>query len=100
MSIHQHHFRVCGQLCSGQLEGRLACLIALQGMTRALNVIACVVRRSVVQQMVKGLDRPALHAKTLGFRHPRTDQLLQFSSELPEDFVSALEQLRKLDSVK
>ncbi len=31
------------------------------------------------------LDRPALHAKTIGFVHPATGNYMEFTSELPED---------------
>jgi len=31
------------------------------------------------------LDRPALHARLLGFRHPRTQQRLRFEAPLPDD---------------
>lgn len=39
-------------------------------------------------------ERPMLHAETLGFTHPRTGRLLQFSQQPPEDFEKLLEQLR------
>lgn len=35
--------------------------------------------------------RLALHAKTLGFTHPRTGKFLEFSSEMPEEFEKFLE---------
>ncbi|WP_326717959.1 RluA family pseudouridine synthase [Vagococcus jeotgali] len=38
-----------------------------------------------------------LHAKTLGFTHPVTGELMSFDSELPEDFTNMLEELRKKD---
>ena len=38
--------------------------------------------------------RPMLHARTLGFRHPRTGQHLLFEREPPEDFAAMLESLR------
>lgn len=38
-----------------------------------------------------------LHAKTLGFTHPATGELMSFDSELPEDFTNMLEELRKKD---
>ncbi len=41
------------------------------------------------------IPRQALHAKSLGFTHPRTRQWMQFDSDLPEDFASALEKWRK-----
>lgn len=41
------------------------------------------------------LPRQALHAKTLGFIHPKTKEKLQFESELPTDFAEGLERWRK-----
>jgi 23S rRNA pseudouridine1911/1915/1917 synthase len=38
--------------------------------------------------------RLLLHAATLGFVHPRTSEKKQFESELPEDFKTALDELR------
>ena len=51
-------------------------------------------RQRQMMQMIEDLDRPALHAKTLGFEHPVTKQQMMFDSELPADFVAALQQLR------
>ena len=39
--------------------------------------------------------RQALHARTLGFRHPRTGQEMDFTSELPQDITQLLEKWRK-----
>jgi len=36
--------------------------------------------------LIASLDRPMLHARTLGFTHPRTGEPLDFSREPPEDF--------------
>lgn len=41
------------------------------------------------------MPRQALHAKTLGFKHPRTGEYVCFDSELPSDFVAVLEKWRK-----
>ena len=41
-----------------------------------------------------GLKRPFLHAETLGFVHPATDELLVFASDLADDLVQALDRLR------
>jgi len=35
--------------------------------------------------------RQALHAKTLGFTHPRTGEMMYFESELPEDMKTLIE---------
>jgi 23S rRNA pseudouridine1911/1915/1917 synthase len=41
--------------------------------------------KQFVQNCFKILPRQALHAKTLGFDHPRTGKFISFSSDLPED---------------
>lgn len=41
------------------------------------------------------IPRQALHAKSLGFIHPRTREWMQFDSPLPEDFQSVLEKWQK-----
>jgi tRNA pseudouridine32 synthase / 23S rRNA pseudouridine746 synthase len=38
--------------------------------------------------------RTMLHARTLGFRHPKTDEWLSLTAPYPEDFRSAYTQLR------
>ncbi|KAL2346214.1 hypothetical protein Fmac_000214 [Flemingia macrophylla] len=53
---------------------------------------------SKVVKMVSGLDRPCLHAMTLGFQHPRTGEKVHFSCEPPADFDEILSQLRKIGS--
>jgi len=44
----------------------------------------------------KRLGRQALHARTLGFRHPATGEWLEFESPPPPDFAAALAALREL----
>ena len=39
------------------------------------------------------LERPALHASVLGFRHPRSGECLRFEAPLPADLAAALDQL-------
>lgn len=41
------------------------------------------------------LPRHALHAKSLGFIHPRTKKEMHFESDLPEDMQKALERWRR-----
>ena len=36
-----------------------------------------------------------LHAKTIGFNHPRTNEHMEFSSELPDYFTKMIEELRE-----
>ncbi len=42
----------------------------------------------------KILPRQALHAKTLGFKHPLTGQSMRFDSELPNDMAACIEKWR------
>jgi 23S rRNA pseudouridine1911/1915/1917 synthase len=42
------------------------------------------------------LNGQALHAKTLGFKHPVNNDLLTFNSKLPKDFNKLLSLLKKL----
>ncbi|CAL6355476.1 unnamed protein product [Bathycoccus prasinos] len=39
--------------------------------------------------------RPMLHARTIGFTHPRTGESLDFSREPPQDFLEVLDALKK-----
>ena len=47
--------------------------------------------KQFVENCFKLLPRQALHAKTLGFTHPKTGKLMQFDSELPKDFQNCIE---------
>jgi len=51
--------------------------------------------RQFVDNCFKTLPRQALHAKELGFVHPRTGQSMFFDSVLPEDFKAVLEKWRR-----
>ena len=41
------------------------------------------------------LNGQLLHAKTIGFVHPRTGKMMEFTSDIPEYFENVLEKLRK-----
>lgn len=47
--------------------------------------------KQFVENCFKIMTRQALHAKTLGFIHPATNQFMQFDCELPPDFKEVLE---------
>lgn len=47
-----------------------------------------------IQNCFEILPRQALHARTLGFIHPRTRENVHFESELPEDMKTVIEKLR------
>jgi len=50
--------------------------------------------KQFVQNCFKILPRQALHAKSLGFTHPRTHKEMYFDSELPEDMCVVIEKWR------
>ena len=50
--------------------------------------------RQFVENCFSLLPRQALHAKTLGFTHPKLGTFMQFDSELPDDFVELIDKWR------
>ncbi|ADF51172.1 MAG: pseudouridine synthase [Zunongwangia sp.] len=50
--------------------------------------------KQFVENCFKILPRQALHAKTLGFTHPKTGEWMSFNSDLPEDMLGAIEKWR------
>lgn len=46
--------------------------------------------------LVRNFPRQALHARLLAFRHPVTDELMEFEAPLPEDFAELLDGFRGL----
>lgn len=50
--------------------------------------------KQFVENCFKLIPRQALHAKTLGFEHPKTGQWMQFDSEIPQDLVKTLQKWR------
>lgn len=56
--------------------------------------------KQFVNNCFKIIPRHALHAKSLGFIHPKTKKKLFFDSDLPDDFFNVLEKWRKYTSTK
>jgi 23S rRNA pseudouridine1911/1915/1917 synthase len=52
--------------------------------------------RTVAQKLLSTIDRQALHARKLGFVHPRDGKYKEFDSNLPEDMEAVLGLLRSL----
>ena len=50
--------------------------------------------KQFIDNCFKALPRQALHAKTLGFIHPNTGEMMRFDTELPADFTDCLERWR------
>jgi 23S rRNA pseudouridine1911/1915/1917 synthase len=51
--------------------------------------------KQFVENCFSLLSRQALHAKTLGFIHPETQEKMQFDSPMPDDLESALQKWRQ-----
>ncbi|MDP4821978.1 MAG: pseudouridine synthase, partial [Saprospiraceae bacterium] len=47
--------------------------------------------KTFVERCFESLPRHGLHAKSLGFEHPRSGKWLSFDSELPEDMATTLD---------
>ncbi len=47
--------------------------------------------KQFVENCFKLIPRQALHAKTLGFTHPETNEKMRFDSDLPDDFKNTIE---------
>lgn len=50
--------------------------------------------KAYIQNCLKLCPRQALHARTLGFVHPRTKEQMDFTSELPDDLKAVIEKWR------
>lgn len=50
--------------------------------------------RAFIQNCFKLCNRQALHARTLGFVHPKTHQQMDFTSDLPADLEALIEKWR------
>ncbi|CAA9202180.1 Ribosomal large subunit pseudouridine synthase D [Flavobacterium bizetiae] len=50
--------------------------------------------KQFIDNCFKALPRQALHAKTLGFVHPATGEMMRFDTELPQDFQDCIEKWR------
>ena len=73
------------------------------GRTHQIRVHTAYIGHSVVGDPVYGIKKEAiktagqlLHARTIGFKHPRTGEYMEFTSDLPDYFKNALEKIEKI----
>ncbi len=92
------HFKVLERFGSSTL---VECILET-GRTHQIRVHMASLGHSIIGDTVYGTraDREKgkgqlLHAKTIGFAHPKTGEIMEFTSELPEHFEKALSALRK-----
>jgi 23S rRNA pseudouridine1911/1915/1917 synthase len=50
--------------------------------------------KQFVDNCFRLLPRQALHAKTLGFTHPKSNEKISFDSEIPQDMNSVINKWR------
>lgn len=72
------------------------------GRTHQIRVHMASIGHSIVGDPLYGIKKEKfnlngqlLHAKTIGFVHPRTGKMMEFISDIPEYFENVLEKLRK-----
>lgn len=71
------------------------------GRTHQIRVHMAYIGHPVIGDLLYGTRRAAspfgqyLHAKTLGFIHPKTNKYMEFTSELPKEFEDMILSLRK-----
>lgn len=92
------HFRVLERFGQYTL---VECVLET-GRTHQIRVHMASIGHSIVGDPLYGLKKEKfslkgqlLHAKTIGFIHPKTGQMMEFTSEIPEYFGNILEKLRK-----
>ena len=56
--------------------------------------------KQFVENCFEACPRQALHARILGFEHPRTGKHMHFESPLPDDMQALLERWRKYSTNK
>lgn len=73
------------------------------GRTHQIRVHMASIGHSIVGDPLYGIKKEKfnlqgqlLHAKTIGFVHPTTGEMMEFSCEIPEYFQKVLEKLRKI----
>lgn len=98
------HYQVLERLKQGQFT-YISCRLET-GRTHQIRVHMAHLGNPVLGDKMYGpkkslfhLEGQLLHARELGFLHPRTGKEMRFSSDLPEDFKNILTVLRSYDNL-
>ncbi len=72
------------------------------GRTHQIRVHMAYIKHPILGDPIYGLKDDGdfgqyLHAKKLGFKHPRTGIYMEFDSDLPSDFQNKIKQLKNVD---
>ena len=73
---------------------------ARYGGDQVLRGVPSSTYKAFVSKCMEICPRQALHARTLGFRHPHTGEEMDFSAPLPADMTALIERWRKLNQEK
>ena len=71
------------------------------GRTHQIRVHMAYIGHPVLNDPLYGVKKQTtdfgqyLHAKTLGFVHPKTNRLMEFNSDIPKEFYDKIEELKK-----
>ena len=101
------NFKNCAALVQCNLETGRTHQIRVHMSSLGCNLIGDQLYVKSKKTLAKGIDqdikkyvndfpRQALHATTLGFKHPRSNEFVSFSSEFPDDFKQLLGCLKNL----
>ena len=111
-------YRVLERLHAGHLDFSLVEMYPKTGRTHQLRVHMSSIGHAIVGDRMYGggplyrsqlegrndvaegplITRQALHAHTIQFSHPRTSKSMEITAPWPEDFTTALELMRSMDS--
>lgn len=66
------------------------------GRKKQINRLSALSEKNFALYLLKSLNRQALHAYRLAFRHPVSQEEMAFSAPLPDDFNGVLEKLKHI----
>jgi len=88
--LHSAKYVQCAQLLSKPIKARLICESLAQKIKKKFRKIDL-----CLEKQINNFNRQALHAKSLGFVHPKTKREIFFEAKRPKDFDSLIKNLKK-----